>query len=96
MRLFQSGWASRLVPLVASAPRAAFAARSAPSGRAAAPPVPDVAALLARIRRGCEQHASKLPATLDALLQMDGPAIEAAGVPCRPRKMILAWTEKYR
>ncbi len=57
--------------------------------------VPDVKTFLTIVKRGCERHISKF-ASWPALFTMDSAAMEAAGIPCRTRKMILGWVERFR
>lgn len=57
--------------------------------------VKDVASFLGVIRRGCEGYATKFP-TWESLFTMDGAAMEAAGIQCKQRRMILRWVHKYR
>lgn len=57
--------------------------------------IPNVAAFLGTIKRGCEQYVGKIP-SWEALFTMKSKNMEKAGIPCQARKRILNWVNKYR
>lgn len=57
--------------------------------------VTTVSSFLGTIKRGCEGYVNKFP-TWESLFSMDGAAMEAVGIQCKQRRMILRWVHKYR
>jgi hypothetical protein len=57
--------------------------------------IKDVGTFLNTIRRGCEAYAPKI-GTWERLFTMDSAAMEEIGIPCKNRKLILQWCQKYR
>lgn len=54
-----------------------------------------VAKFLKTIGRGCDEYIDKFD-TWDKLFTSKSRALKEMGIPLRPRKWILHWTERYR